>query len=85
MTSPPPPDDTPTTDEKAIEEVVDQLVEDEIKATPSSKKRVPRGPECTACGSINRNVDPDVMRRARGMAKKPSRSLGFLGSDDKRR
>ena len=66
---------------REITDGIDALVE---RAVESKRRRggmrVPRGSGCGACGVVNRNVDPSVMRRAKAAAKKTSRSLGFVSS-----
>lgn len=71
-----------------IDKLVHEAAQEEAAHSPKSasrKKRVPRGPGCASCGPVNRNVDPEVMRRSKVLAKRRTRSLGFLGSDERRR
>lgn len=89
---PPPPDTIDLPEDEREQEVcdeIDKLVDEAKRAAAdppkptSTRKRTPRGPGCASCGPVNRNVDPDVMRRAKRLAKGRSRSLGFLGSDER--
>lgn len=53
---------------------------DELTPPPNPPLR------CSACGVANlRDLDPDLVKRARMLAKKRTRSLGFFRTDEKRR
>lgn len=58
-----------------------------VSSASESRKKGKSAGGCSACGPMAniRDIDPDLVRRARMLATKRSRSLGFLKADEKPR